>query len=58
MMELRQSSTSSKTSSSRKEKLSAALLAKKKIELVQRKAEEEAELARQNCKERTEAIGG
>ena len=46
----RQSSTSSKTSSSRKEKLRAALLAKKKLELAQRRAEEEAELARQNAK--------
>ena len=46
----RHSSTSSKTSSSRKEKLRAALLAKKKLELAQRRAEEEAELARQNAK--------
>jgi len=46
----RQSSTSSKTSSSRKEKLRAALLAKKKLELAQRRAEEEAELAKQNAK--------
>ncbi|KAK2551974.1 hypothetical protein P5673_026971 [Acropora cervicornis] len=45
----RQSSTTSKTSSSRKEKLRAALLAKKKLELAQRRAEEEAELARQNA---------
>ena len=42
----RQSSTSPKTSSSRKEKLRAALLVKKKLELVQGRAEEEAELAR------------
>lgn len=46
----RQTSTSSKTSSSRKDKLRAALLAKKKLELAQRRAEKEAELARQNAK--------
>lgn len=46
----RQTSTSLKTSSSRKEKLRAALLAKKKLEPAQRRAEEEAELARQNAK--------
>ena len=45
-----QSSTSSKISSSRKEKLRAPLLAKKKLELAQRRAEEEAKLARQNAK--------
>ena len=45
----RQSSTTSRTSSSRKEKLRTALLAKKKLELAQRRAEEEAELARQKA---------
>ena len=45
-----QSSTYSKTSLSRKEKLRAALLAKEKLELAQRRAEEEVELARQNAK--------
>lgn len=45
-----QSSTSSKISSSRKEKLRAPLLAKKKLELAQRRAEEEAKLTRQNAK--------
>ena len=45
------SSVSSKaSSSSRKEKLRTALLAKKKLELAKRRAEEEAELARQNAK--------
>ncbi|PFX25687.1 hypothetical protein AWC38_SpisGene9681 [Stylophora pistillata] len=45
------SSVSSKaSSSSRKEKLREALLAKKKLELAKRRAEEEAELAKQNAK--------